>query len=207
MRMAIVEVVGCLIREIATSDEGDQEARERQINNLFDLLTERLLDLSSYVRAKVITTLSKLCDLQVKFPKHRLHMTEMTIASLEDKGSSVRRQAIALLTKLILTHPYGLMHGGLLKLEEWEDRYQSVCKELEAIALKEMERPAGEADGEESGSGSEEEESEEEANGENEREQEPAGTSDTDEPITSSPMKAARKRIRCVDQSWSVIKI
>lgn len=195
MRMAIVEVIGCLVREIATSDEGDQEAREKQINNLFDLLTERLLDLSSYVRAKVITTLSKLCELQVKFPKQRLHITEMTIASLEDKGSSVRRQAIALLTKLILTHPYGMMHGGLLKLEDWEERYQSVCKELETLGSKEMERPEGEADEEESGS-EEEEEEEEDDEAEDEQEQEQAGTSDTDQPITSSPMKAARKRMR-----------
>lgn len=64
MRMALVEIIGMLIREIATSEEGEQEqeAREKKISGLFELLTERFLDMSSYVRAKVINTLSRLCE-------------------------------------------------------------------------------------------------------------------------------------------------
>ncbi|KIJ36936.1 hypothetical protein M422DRAFT_178703 [Sphaerobolus stellatus SS14] len=153
MRMALVEIIGMLIKEIAMSEEGEQESREKKINSLFELLTERFLDLSSYVRAKVINTLGKLCDLPVKFPKQRLLITELVISSLEDKASSVRRYAIALLTKLILTHPYGLMHGGLLRIEEWETRYKAVTEELEKIETKEMEKPAveKEEDGDEEG--------------------------------------------------------
>jgi condensin complex subunit 1 len=62
--MALVEVIGTLIREIAALEdgEGEKESRERKINNLFELLNERFLDLSSYVRAKVINTLSKICE-------------------------------------------------------------------------------------------------------------------------------------------------
>jgi len=62
MRMAIVEMIGALIREVALSEEGEKEDREKKIKSLFELLTERFLDLSSYVRAKVINTLSKLCE-------------------------------------------------------------------------------------------------------------------------------------------------
>lgn len=193
MRMALVEIIGCLIREIAMSEDDDQETRERKLNNLFELLMERYLDLSSYVRAKVIQTLAKLCDLPVKFPKHRLTMTEMTVGALEDKGSSVRRQAIALLTKLILTHPYGLMHGGLLKLDEWEDRYQQICKELEAIDTREIEKPAAEKEGEEDEDESDEEDEDDEENNQGLAEE---GDESSDADITSSPMKAARKRMR-----------
>jgi condensin complex subunit 1 len=35
-----------------------------------------------------------------------------------------------LIVKLMVIHPYGLMHGGLLGMEEWEDRYREVVKEL-----------------------------------------------------------------------------
>ncbi|KAH8113838.1 non-SMC mitotic condensation complex subunit 1-domain-containing protein [Phellopilus nigrolimitatus] len=198
MRMALIEIIGCLIREIAMSDEEEQEAREKRLNSLFDLLTERYLDLSSYVRAKVITTLAKLCDLPVKFPKQRLTITEMTVGALEDKGSSVRRHAIALLTKLILTHPYGLMHGGLLKLEEWEERYQEICKELEAVDMKEMEKPATEKEREdgEKQSDSEDEDEDEEDEDEQFDASENDDNSEADEAITSSPMRAARKRMR-----------
>lgn len=194
MRMALVEIIGCLIREIAMSDEGEQESREKKLNNLFDLLTERYLDVSSYVRAKVITTLSKLCELPVKFPKQRLAIAELTVGALEDKGSSVRRHAVALLTKLILTHPYGLMHGGLLKLGEWEERYNAICKELE-----EMDRQLDPGAG-----GPEDDDDEEEDDEEEDDEEEQPETSDADEApnsdanerITSSPMKAARKRMK-----------
>lgn len=199
MRMAIVEVIGLLIREISNSGdgEGDPEAKDKQIDNLYDLLTERLLDLSSYVRVKVLQTLSKLCDLQKKYAKRRLHVTSMTIATLEDKGSSVRKQAIMLLTKLILTHPYGMIHGGPLNQEEWEDRYHAICKELEALAGKDLEITQEGKEGDE-----DEDEEEEEEEVEEVVEEELEGESDGNEElsegdqITSSPMKAARKRMR-----------
>ena len=98
----------------------------------------------------------------MKFPKQRLQSTELTIGALEDKASSVRRYAIALLTKLILTHPYGLMHGGLLRIEEWEARYSSVSAELEQVETREMERPAGENEQEEGDEESDEDEDEDE---------------------------------------------
>jgi condensin complex subunit 1 len=30
-----------------------------------------------------------------------------------------------------MTHPYGLMHGGLLGLQGWEERYRDVMAELQ----------------------------------------------------------------------------
>lgn len=62
MRMALVEVTGTLIRELAALEEGEKESREKKLNNLFELLMERFLDVSSYVRAKVINTLGKVCE-------------------------------------------------------------------------------------------------------------------------------------------------
>jgi condensin complex subunit 1 len=203
MRMALVEIIGMLIREIALSDEGEQESREKKINNLFELLTERFLDLSSYVRAKVINTLSRLCEcvqwlaqvpiliivahrsLPVKFPKQRLQSAELTIGALEDKASSVRRYAIVLLTKLILTHPYGLMHGGLLRIEEWEARYNSVSTELEQAESREA-KPAVETE-DAADVESDEDEGEEEEEEEDEDEMEDVET------VLGSPSKATPK--------------
>ena len=64
MRMAIIEIVGALIKDMATEEETqvDSDKKERHINALFDLLFERLMDLNSYVRAKVLNTLSRLCE-------------------------------------------------------------------------------------------------------------------------------------------------
>lgn len=59
MRMAIVENIGHLIKYLTTSED---EKRDKKINSLFDLLIERFLDLSSYVRAKVFNVIIKLCE-------------------------------------------------------------------------------------------------------------------------------------------------
>jgi condensin complex subunit 1 len=124
-------------------------------------------------------------SLPVKFPKQRLQSTELTIGALEDKASSVRRYAIALLTKLILTHPYGLMHGGLLRIEEWEDRYKTVSAELEQVETKEMERPAVEKDDGGEGEGSDEDDDDDD--------DDEGGHSDDTETVTGSPSNATPK--------------
>src|ERR1700691_1932304 len=144
MRMAIVEVIGNLIRELAlssdlqstpTSDPStatnptnpassdptsqDPSQIQKQLTNFYDLLLSRTLDLSSYVRTKVLSVLSKLCDLPVKFPQQRLAVTRAAVGMLEDKAAGVRKGAVGLVVRLVVTHPYGLMHGGLLGLGEW----------------------------------------------------------------------------------------
>lgn len=68
------------------------------------------------------------------------------------------------------------MHGGLLRIEEWEERYKTVSAELEQVETKEIERPVVEKEGE----GEEEESDEEEDGGDGEEtEQE-----DVDDPET-----------------------
>ncbi|KAI6115366.1 non-SMC mitotic condensation complex subunit 1-domain-containing protein [Pisolithus croceorrhizus] len=134
MRMAMVEVIGLLIRELSSAeDNNDTTQTHKQIVGFFELLLSRTLDLSSYVRSKVLATLSKLCDLRVPFPKQRLEITKHAVAMLEDKASTVRKAAVALLTKLIMTHPWGLMHGGPLNLEKWEGYYKEVKEKLEKL--------------------------------------------------------------------------
>ena len=60
----------------------------------------------------------------------------LVIESLSDKASSVRRYAIAMMTNMILTHPYGAMYGGYLNLKEWEERYQAVKEQLAIVEAK-----------------------------------------------------------------------
>lgn len=135
MRVALVEVIGHLIREIAVSADlnMDEQQSKKQLNGLYDLLLERTLDVSVYVRTKVLSTLAKLCDLPVKFPKQRLAITRAAVDCLEDKGASVRKTSVLLMVKLIVTHPYGLMHGGYLSQREWEKRYEDIVKDLQKV--------------------------------------------------------------------------
>ncbi|KDN42856.1 hypothetical protein K437DRAFT_275042 [Tilletiaria anomala UBC 951] len=165
LRNAMLETLGLLIKDLVTSDDaamgqgGDAgqgidssangggsigegaaldsvEARKKQVESFWDLLLERFLDLNSYVRSKTITVCSKLLELPTKFPRQRAELLEVTVRALEDKSSTVRKNAIGLLTKLILTHPYGLMHGGELSKSEWSKRNEQVHVELEAAEKK-----------------------------------------------------------------------
>lgn len=178
MRMALVEVIGHLIREIAVSDDlnMDQQQSKKQLNGLYDLLLERTLDLSSYVRTKVLSTLAKLCDLPVKFPKQRLAITRAAVDCLEDKAAGVRKTAVVLIVKLIVTHPYGLMHGGLLGQREWETRYENVVQELQKVekevakAVQAVDDDAANEEDGEDGEGEDEDEKDEDTEGEHEAE-------------------------------------
>lgn len=62
MRMAIVEIIGLLIKDLSMAEDGDEEQKKKQIKRFFEILLERFLDLNSYVRSKVLTTLIKLCE-------------------------------------------------------------------------------------------------------------------------------------------------
>ncbi len=62
MRIAIIEILGTLIKDISLSDEGDEAQKKKQIKAFFELLFERCLDLNSWVRGKVLQTLIKLCE-------------------------------------------------------------------------------------------------------------------------------------------------
>lgn len=172
MRVAIVEVIGHLISELAGAGEDDGQDRkqvQKQINGLYDLLLERMLDVSSYVRAKVLVVLSKLCDLKVKFPKQRLAITRAAVSALEDKAASVRKWAVSLLVKLLLTHPYGMMHGGFLELDIWEAEYLVAKAELakvEDAMGKAVERNDGDEDDDDDDGSDGEDEHDDEGDGE-----------------------------------------
>ncbi|GAA5999124.1 condensin subunit YCS4 [Rhodotorula paludigena] len=147
MRNAILEVLGLLIRELSLTEPGalglDPSKHSRLLESFFASLFERLLDLNSYVRAKAASVLRETCDLPPRFPKLRLELAQLAARSLHDKAATVRKNCLALLTRLVLTHPYGRMHGGELALAEWRERLDKLDTELKVLDLPdEAEREA-----------------------------------------------------------------
>ncbi|UZJ56124.1 hypothetical protein CBS101457_005444 [Exobasidium rhododendri] len=156
MRNAMLEILGLLIKDLSMTDDplttereqasiqgGDNSeedqadarqergmARKKQVEEFWALICERFLDMNSYVRCKCINVCIKLCDLPAKFPAQRNILVDLSVQSLSDKSSSVRKTAIGLLTRLILTHPYGLLHGGELDVVEWTKRLEAIDEQL-----------------------------------------------------------------------------
>ncbi|CDZ96307.1 mitotic chromosome condensation-related protein [Phaffia rhodozyma] len=164
MRMAMVEVIGTLVRHLALSEEYEEANKKKQVDNFWAILTDRFLDVTSWVRMKVIQTVTKLMDMEVKFTKQRPILAELAIRHLEDKSASVRRYAIALLSKLIMTHPFGMLHGGDLNMQKWIERYESVVARLKVLEQRELENLPEGLEGIDEENGEEAEEPEEDEN-------------------------------------------
>ncbi|KAJ5885305.1 hypothetical protein N7495_009815 [Penicillium taxi] len=143
LRCAVIEVCGNLISDLSRQVE-PSENYKTQINAFFDVLEERFLDINPYCRCRAIQVLMRICDLEQKFPKRRQRAAELAARSLEDKSSNVRRNAIKLMSKLVATHPFSVMHGGQLSLKEWTERLDGVDAELNA--LRPAETPGFEAE-------------------------------------------------------------
>ncbi|ORY92830.1 non-SMC mitotic condensation complex subunit 1-domain-containing protein [Leucosporidium creatinivorum] len=195
MRNAILEVIGLLIRELSITEGLDlePEQQKRQLEAFFDLLFERFLDLNSFVRSKVAGVLLKTCELPTKQPKLRMKLTDLTIRSLEDKSSQVRKNCISLLTKLILTHPYG-MHGGELCLSEWQARYKALEDELKVLDLPAVEEAEAMREARELMEDPVEEEAEGEGEGEDEDKENEPTEEDEGEDSDGSDLAATPKK-------------
>ncbi|CAI6335145.1 unnamed protein product [Periconia digitata] len=145
LRCAMIDVCGNLIAMLSKQD-GDErsENHKTQIRIFFDVLEERFLDINPYCRCRVIQVYVRLCDLEQKFPKRRQKAAELAARSLEDKSSNVRRNAIKLLGKLVATHPFTALHGGLLSTKEWAARLEDCEAQINALKPPEelREKPA-----------------------------------------------------------------
>ncbi|KAH3672354.1 hypothetical protein WICMUC_004326 [Wickerhamomyces mucosus] len=136
LRCAVVEACGNIILEISQNEE-ELERYRGQISGLLDLLTERFLDQNPYVRTKAVQSIIKLCDGEVKFTQQRQGFIQLAVRSLEDRSSLVRRNSVKLLSRLVLTHPFGAIHGTQLTLSVWEKRLQAAESELRRLEPEE----------------------------------------------------------------------
>ncbi|GAA6015382.1 hypothetical protein JCM10207_008969 [Rhodosporidiobolus poonsookiae] len=198
MRNALLEVLGLLIRELSLTEPGaldmDDTKHQRTLEAFHAALFERFLDLNSYVRAKAAAVLLKTCDLPPRAPALRLQLTELAVRSLHDKASTVRKNCLALVNRLILTHPYGRMHGGELALAEWQARLGKLEDELRVLDLPDAaevearrlmeDAEAGEGEGERGGK-----EEEGEKDGDEDRASDHASDHGSDSDVDGSPSK------------------
>lgn len=125
LRCSVVEACGNIVIDIASETETYQHYKQ-QVDTLLELLQERFQDSNPYVRCKAIQSCVKICDLKLKFGNHRLLIAKHSTRSLEDKSSLVRKNAVKLLSKLILTHAFDQIHGTQLSLHEWQKRLQNL---------------------------------------------------------------------------------
>ncbi|CCD26792.1 condensin subunit YCS4 NDAI_0I02230 [Naumovozyma dairenensis CBS 421] len=126
LRCSVVEACGNIIIQLIKEDH-----YKNQVTVLIDLLEERFQDSNPYVRTKAIQNCTKICQLDIKLNKKKLVFTKLAVRSLQDKSSLVRRNAIKLLSNLLLKHPFNGVHGTQLTLDDWEKHLKAVKNRLE----------------------------------------------------------------------------
>lgn len=136
LRCSVVEACGNIVVDIlknSTKDQGEDEDADyyrHQVAKLLNLLEERFLDQNPYVRTKAFQALSKVAELKVKLTERRQKMMMLAVRSLEDRSTLVRRNAIKLMSKLILNHQFQGSHGTQLALTFWKQKLEDAEAEL-----------------------------------------------------------------------------
>ncbi|GEQ71991.1 hypothetical protein JCM33374_g5677 [Metschnikowia sp. JCM 33374] len=140
LRCSVVETCGNIVVDILKSETEALEATDdlsansgQQINGLLNLLEERFLDQNPYVRTKAIQAMRKVCSLPIKIPKRRHSVMLIAVRSLADKSTLVRRNAIKLMYKLLMSHPFSAVHGTQLDYDVWEARLRDAELELQKV--------------------------------------------------------------------------
>lgn len=143
LRCSVVETCGNIVVDILKSESEDPDGadehtanRTLQVDGLLNLLEERFLDQNPFVRTKAIQAMVKICSLPVRIPKRRQSVMLYAVRSLADRSTLVRRNAIKLMYKLLLTHPFSAAHGTQLAYTEWKKRLDDAEAELEKYLPK-----------------------------------------------------------------------
>lgn len=138
LRCSVVETCGNIVVDILKNDAdaasgGDDHELNvaSQVDGLISLLQERFTDKNPYVRTKAIQAMVKVFSLPARMPKRRHAVMLIAVRSLEDRTTLVRRNAIKLMYKLLIAHPFSATHGSQLVESVWQKRLDEVNIELE----------------------------------------------------------------------------
>ena len=157
LRSGIISAIGHLLAKAfdGAEDPSDKEdpaatvARLRTKQHLLDILCERTRDQSSYTRKAVLQTWEQLAQDRAIPLGHWQVVTSIATGRLEDKSSLVRKEAMRLMSCLMLHNPFGPslpldkfvasleLHSGML-----EQVMTVECNEMEA-----QDAPGGAAGG------------------------------------------------------------
>ncbi|KAJ3103470.1 Condensin complex subunit [Phlyctochytrium planicorne] len=109
VRMAMLDVIGNLIQNYLSTITS--ETAFSQMLSFFNILQERFRDNKSFVRSKLLQVLLKLTEPKVvgvgNIPVDRWPViTSLAIGRLHDKASTVRKNAVKLLSQMVSSSPF-----------------------------------------------------------------------------------------------------
>lgn len=133
IRNAILKMIGCILSKELRTELSPTMVNTR--NELIDILEERLLDVSAYVRKVALQVWQQLAEERSIPLRYLQHGVDACLSRLQDKSSIVRKQAISFMTSIMTSNPYGVLlksHDFQLSLAKEETKMKDMLREFEA---------------------------------------------------------------------------
>lgn len=131
VRMSMLEVFAILYCHLMLQDERSDQSKA-QARGFLTAIEERLRDVNSFVRSKVLHVLTELIQANALPVAERARLLHLVVGRVMDKSSNVRRRAIQLLAVFLRKHPF-CVDGGELSLSFFEERLVEIERQLEQL--------------------------------------------------------------------------
>ncbi|KRT80717.1 HEAT domain-containing protein, partial [Oryctes borbonicus] len=134
LRLSVINVITEVV--LTSFSKTDLSNNERESRDEFlEILFDHMLDVSSYVRARVIQNWSRLQQEDVLPAKMQSEILEKVVEHLTDKASNVRKAAAICVRSFLEHNPF----GSELKLKKMEEALAKESKSYEEMMEKHCE--------------------------------------------------------------------
>ncbi|KAF2730073.1 hypothetical protein EJ04DRAFT_545940 [Polyplosphaeria fusca] len=142
VRCALIEMcanIAVALIKKAAEEQVVYDDNSDQIVPFLETVEERFKDMNPYCRCRAIQMYTRLCDLdqfrdlENKYTTRRQLVARLASCCLQDKSSNVRRNAIKLLGKLVVTHPFSAVNNGKLSGQEWATSLERLQAQIDAL--------------------------------------------------------------------------
>lgn len=128
MRNCVLSVMGEILIKVLNKEDLDDKTKTTR-DQFLDNLEEHVHDTNAYVRSKCLQIWMSIVNEKCLPLNRQVSLTSLVVGRLQDKSSSVRKQALQLITNLFKCNPY----AAKFSVTELEQNYKN-----EADKLKQM---------------------------------------------------------------------
>ncbi|OWF35443.1 condensin complex subunit 1-like [Mizuhopecten yessoensis] len=138
MRNCVLGVIGEILIKVLNKDGLDDKTKATR-DQFLDNLEDHVHDTNAYVRSKCLQIWTAIVNEKCLPLSRQVSLTTLVVGRLQDKSSSVRKQALLLVTNLFKCNPY----AAKFSVKELEQNYENEAEKLKQMMKEEEEENGG----------------------------------------------------------------